>query len=74
MSDSQAGEISEMPEKAEPRNNFDRLLTHLEDGSLAYRLVRAHRVHDAADPAEPMRTVLRERLEQVRRSIEYPEA
>ena len=63
-----------MPEKAELKNNSDRLLTHLEDGSLAYRLVQAHRDRDIADPVEPMRAVLRERLEQVRASIDDPEA
>ena len=74
MSDSEAEEIQEMPEKAEPKNNTDRLLTHLKDGSLAYLLVQAHRTRDIADPAESIKAVLRERLEQVRRSIDDPEA
>ena len=63
-----------MLEKAEPKNNSDRLLTHLEDGSLAYRLVRAHCDRDIADPGESMKTVLRERLQRVRGSIDDPEA
>jgi hypothetical protein len=63
-----------MPEKAEPKNNYDRLMMHLEDGSLASRLVQAHRDRDIANPAESMKAVLRERLEQVRQSIDDPEA
>ncbi len=63
-----------MPEKAEPKSNYDRLLTHLEDGSLAYQLVQAHCDHDTTDPTESMMTVLRERLGQARRSIDGPEA
>ena len=77
MSDSKAAEIREMPEKAEdnskPRNNSDRLLTHLETGSLAYRLVQAHRDRDIADPAESMKAVLREQIERVRWSLDHPE-
>ncbi len=63
-------EAGEMPEKAESKNNYDRLLTYLENGSLAYRLVQAHLDRDIANPAESIKAVLRERLEQVRRSID----
>jgi hypothetical protein len=62
-----------MSEKAEPKNNYDRLLMHLGDGSLAYRFVRAHRGRDIANPAESIKAVLRERLAQVRGSIDNPE-
>jgi len=58
-----------MPDKAEPKNNSERLLAHLEDGSLAARLVRAHHNRDPAHP-ESMKAVLLERLERVRGSID----
>lgn len=67
------GEVGELSEKSEPNNNCDRLLTHLEDDSLAYRLVRAHRDRDITDPEESMKIVLRERLQRVRGSIDDPE-
>lgn len=63
-----------MPEKAEPMNNPDRLLKHLNEGSLAYRLVQAHRDRGATDPAESIKTILQERFEQARRNIDHPEA
>ncbi len=63
-----------MQEKAEPKDNSDRLLMHLEDGSLAYRLGRAHRDRDIADPPESTKTVLLERLQRVRGNIDNPEA
>jgi len=63
----------EMAGKAEPKNNSERLLTHLEDGSLAARLVRAHRNSDPAHRAESMKAVLQERLERVRGSIDGTE-
>jgi hypothetical protein len=63
-----------MREKMEPRNNYDRLLTHLEDGSLAYRLVQAYRDRDITHPVGSMKAVLLERLEQVRGCIDNSEA
>ena len=63
-----------MPENAEPKNNSERLLTHLEAGSLAHLLVRAHCDRDIANPAESMESILRERLKRVRGSIDDPEA
>lgn len=63
-----------MSDKAEPKNNSDRLLKHLKDGSLAARLVEAYRIRDAADPSESMKAVLRERLEQTREKIDGAEA
>ena len=64
----------EAPEEAKPESNFDRLVTHLHSGSLAYRLVQAYRDQNATDPAESMKAVLRKRLEEVRRSIDHPKA
>jgi hypothetical protein len=57
-------------EKAEPMNNSDRLLKHLIEGTLAYRLVQTHRDRDNADPARSIKAVLQERLEQVRKNID----
>lgn len=61
-----------MSDKAEPKNNYDRLLTYLEEGSLADQLVRAHRDYDAAHSVESMKAILRERLKQVRAGIDNP--
>jgi hypothetical protein len=66
------GEIQEMPEKTEPMNNSDRLLKHLIEGSLAYRLVETHRDRDSTDPVKSIKAILQERLEQARRNIEHP--
>ena len=73
LSGSETSEVTEMPDKAEPMNNSERLLAHLEDSSLAARLVRAHRDRDPAHPAESIKAVLKEGLEQVRASIDDAE-
>lgn len=70
----EGGEIQEMTEKAESMNNSDRLLKHLMEGSLAYRLVQTHRNHGSNDPAKSIKAVLQERLEQVRRNIDHSKA
>jgi len=62
-----------MSDEAKPQNNYDRLLKHLKDGSLAARLVRAHRAPEAGGPAEAMKAVLRERLAQMREEIDDTE-
>jgi hypothetical protein len=62
-----------MPDEANPQNNYDRLLKHLQAGSLAARLVRAHRTPEAGGPAEAMKAVLKERLAHVREKIDAPE-
>ena len=63
-----------MLDEAKSQDNVDRLLKHLEDGSLAAQLVRAHRDHAVADPAEAMKIVLKERLVQVRENLDGTEA
>lgn len=67
-------EVQEMHEETKAQDNFDRLLKHLKDRSLAARLVQAHRASEVADPAESMKTVLRERLEQERKNLDGTEA
>jgi hypothetical protein len=59
-----------MPDETKPPDNFDRLLKHLKNGSLAVRLVQAHRASGAASPSESMKAVLRARLEQVRGDLD----
>ncbi len=68
--DHKAGKRLNMIDKAEQKDNFDHILTHLKDGSLAARLVQAYRKPTKADPMESMRIILLERLEQVRGSID----
>lgn len=63
-----------MPEKVEPVNNSDRLLKHLDEASLAYRLVQAHRDRGTSDPAESIKSILQKRLDQVRRNLDHPKA
>ncbi len=63
-----------MPDDTKSLDNLDRLLKHLKDGSLAARLVQAHRTPDTDDPAESMKAVLKERLEQVRNDLAGTEA
>jgi hypothetical protein len=40
-------EVKKMSDEGKPQNNYDRLLKHLKDGSLAALLVQAHRDSDA---------------------------
>lgn len=63
-----------MPNDATSQLNVDLLLKHLKNGSLAARLVNAHRAPDAADPAEAMKAVLKKRLDQVKEKIDDPTA
>ena len=60
-----------MPDERTPQDNVQRLVSHLKEGSLASRFVHAHR---AADPAEAMKAVLIDRLEQVRENLDGTEA
>jgi hypothetical protein len=62
-----------MLNETESPDNFDRLLKHLKDDSLAARIVRARRKPDTTDPAGAMKEVLRDRLAQLRKRIENPE-
>jgi len=59
-----------MPDEVKLQNNYDRLLKHLKDGSLAARLVQAHQTSEAGEAVETMKAVLMERLEQVREKID----
>ncbi|GAA2890982.1 hypothetical protein GGQ99_005161 [Aminobacter niigataensis] len=52
---------------AETLSNSDRLLQHLKADSLAARLVLAQK--KAANPAAALKTVLTERLDQVRKDL-----
>ena len=61
-----------MAEDNEPADNIDRLLTHLKDGSLAARLVRAYREPHPEGPAGSMKTVLDARLEEERGKRDGP--
>jgi hypothetical protein len=63
-----------MSDNAEPKSNSDRILKHIKGGSLAARLVLAHRVRGEADHAEGMKNVLRERLKEVKAKIDGGEA
>lgn len=59
-----------MAEKAEPSNNYARLLRHLGDNSFAALLVRAHASRDPANPTKSIEAVLQARLNQVREYID----
>jgi hypothetical protein len=59
-----------MPDDTKSHDNLGRLLKHLEDGSLAARLVHAHRDSRASDPSESMKAVLRARLDEVRGDLD----
>jgi len=74
VSNSEESKIPEMSEGGEPTHNTDRLLKRLNEGSFAYRLVQAHRDRGTTDQVESVRAVLRERLEQVRRSLDHPQS
>lgn len=54
-----------MADEADPADNINRLLAHMNDDSLAVRLVRAHQAGDEDEPAAPMNAALAERLAQV---------
>lgn len=63
-----------MPDKVTSTSNTDLLLKHLKDGSLASRLVKAHRNHSPVDSPDSLRAILRERLEQAKREIDGSKA
>lgn len=58
-----------MTETDEPSRNVERLLGHLKEGSLAARLVRAHRTGAAEHGRRPMEDVLEERLRRTREAL-----
>lgn len=53
--------------------NVDRLLQHLDAGSLAAQLVEAHRSKSDA-PDKDMRAILKARLQQAKEALEHPKA
>jgi len=59
-----------MPDEPDYTNNIDRLLVHLNDDSLAARLVRAYQAADEGGAAESLKAVLAKRLEQVRAKLD----
>lgn len=59
-----------MPVESGQTSNIDRLLAHLDDGSLAARLVRAHRDSEEGGTAEGLKAVLSDRLEQMRAKLD----
>lgn len=62
-----------MTQDPETKSNVTRLLTRLEHGSLAHRLVQAHHTADPMHAAERMKAVLRQRIEEVRDNLEDSE-
>lgn len=62
-----------MPDEEQPQNNYDRLLNHIKQDSLAAQLVRAYCGPEAESPTEAMKAVLRERLTKLREKIDIPE-
>ena len=62
-----------MTDEVEVPDNVDRLVQHLQDGSLAAQLVQAHRATDAAGPADAKKAVLKARLDQVREDLDANE-
>lgn len=58
------------PATPPPQSNSERLLSHLAEGSLAARLVRAH---GEPSPRESMLAVIRERLAEVRADLDSAE-
>ena len=59
-----------MADETNSQENAERLLHHLKDDSLAAQLVHAHRTADGNDPNSAMKTVINERLQQVRAKID----
>ena len=64
-------EMAEGPGEGNPPNsagsNSDRLLQHLDGGTLASQLVQAHKAAD--DPLKGLKEALAARLEQVRQHV-----
>jgi hypothetical protein len=58
-----------MSAKTDPKDNVDRLLSHLRDDSLAAQLVRAYRSRQPGGPEAFIKTVLMERLAQERAKL-----
>ena len=54
------------------KDNFERLLSHLKEKSLASRLVDAYRSSMPSDLTESMKEVFENRIEEVRKNIDSP--
>jgi hypothetical protein len=55
------------------QSNVDRLLEHLDAGSLAAQLVQAHR-QKSIPPENNMKPIIKARLQQVKEALEHPKA
>ena len=59
-----------MPDDKSTEDNFDRLLSHLKDGSFAAQLVAGYRNPGEVTPAESLKQVILDRLDHVRGNLE----
>lgn len=59
-----------MPDEVQPKDNIERLLEHLKDGSLAARLVRAYAAENLPGAAASMKAVLTECLEEAKAKLD----
>jgi hypothetical protein len=59
-----------MPDDVQRKDNIERLLERLKDGSLAARLVRAHAAKNAQGRAASMKAVLTECLEEAKAKLD----
>ena len=61
-----------MSDEKDSMDNINRLLEHLDNGSLAARLVREYLEGQQHDPASGVKAALVERLEQIRKKLDGP--
>ena len=61
--------LNQMTEETEPQDNPARLLSHLEEGSLAARLVEVYHSPQDMTSEEAIKAVLDERLEKVKADL-----
>ena len=61
-----------MDEADQPKTNFERLLAHLRESSLAAKLVATQVDPENEEPSEALSKVILDRLDQVRREYEQP--
>ena len=59
-----------MPEQNPSSDNFNRLLSHLKDGSLAAQLVQAYRNPGATTSTKALKNIIHEGLKQARDNLE----
>ena len=58
---------------AAPQSNFERLIAHLRDGSLAAKLVSAYAAPGECTPAQAVSKVMADRLDELKNSYDNPE-